>query len=74
MGNLKKKRLNRGYKEVSEKVMRNPKFFRSCYNCYYFYQSREDREELCQNPDVLEYDMVIEEDRFYCIKWRPVGR
>ena len=67
-------KLEIGYSEVSERINRNPKFLRTCENCKHYYQDNEDKEELCQNSEVLEYDMVVEENRVYCIRWEPISR
>jgi len=61
--------FNRGYKEVKEKVNKYPKIFMSCLNCVYYYQAVGDKEECCQNTEVLQYDMVVEDTRVYCIRW-----
>jgi|AntRauTorckE6833_2_1112554.scaffolds.fasta_scaffold00366_23 hypothetical protein len=49
----------------------NNQYVRSCENCDFYYQSEEDDEELCQNPQVLEYDMIFDENRVYCLRWQP---
>lgn len=63
--------FSRGYKPVRKK-MDKPKFLMSCTNCEYFYQAVGDKEEVCQNPNVIKYDMVVEETRVFCNKWRAV--
>ena len=47
---------------------------KSKYNkyCDYFYQAMGDSEDLCQNPNVLEYDLVHSERATYCLHWKPV--
>ena len=48
-------KFNRGYKEVRDRVSKGSKYTMSCYNCDYFYQDFNDKEEVCQNPNVLKY-------------------
>lgn len=62
---------HRGYTSVREKVDSLPKAYMSCMNCVFYYQAEGDIEECCQNSSVLEYDMVVEENRVYCLKWIP---
>ncbi len=66
-------KFQRGYEPVREKLNKAPRFSMSCGNCSSYYQAEGDTEECCQDPSVLEYDMVIEENRVYCIKWKPIG-
>lgn len=63
-------KFNRGYKEVRDRVSKGSKYTMSCYNCEYFYQDFGDDEEVCQNPGVLKYDMVITPTNIYCNKWK----
>jgi hypothetical protein len=69
----KKKRpvFTRGYDHFREKLSKNPYYSRSCFNCAYFYQAVGDKEEVCQNPDVIEYDMVVDDNNVYCVHWKP---
>jgi len=67
----KKPIFTRGYKECRSKVNSGSKFVRSCFNCAYFYQEHGDTEEVCQNTDVIEYDMIVEGNTIYCLKWKP---
>ena len=64
-------KFNRGYKESREKVVKSAKFTRSCFNCDFFYKLMSDSEEVCQNPNVIPYDMVITDTQIYCVNWRP---
>jgi len=64
-------KFTRGYKESRERLRTNAKFLRSCYNCAFYYQAVGDKEEVCQNPSVLEYDMVVTETNVYCLNWVP---
>lgn len=63
--------FTRGYKESREKLNKNSHYSRSCFNCYHYFQASGDKEEICQNPNVLKYDMVITESSIYCLKWEP---
>lgn len=58
-----------GYSEVRKRVSKGSKYTMSCYNCNYFYQSEEDTEEVCQNLDVLSFDMIITDTTVYCNRW-----
>lgn len=63
--------FSRGYNESRERMARYPKYSMSCFNCEYYYQTRRDKEEVCQNNSVLEYDMVVEGNNIYCLNWKP---
>ncbi|MBO8161080.1 MAG: hypothetical protein H0Z24_05540 [Thermosipho sp. (in: Bacteria)] len=64
--------FNVGWKFVREKVNNNPQFFRNCNNCRYYYQLEGEDEEYCQNEKVLEYDIIVENDRTYCLYWKSL--
>lgn len=64
-------KFERGYDLSREKTEKSPKLIMSCTNCGYFYQASGDKEEVCQNESVLEYDMVFDENRVYCLQWKP---
>ena len=63
--------FSRGYQVSRERLAKNPYYTRSCFNCQYFYQASGDKEEVCQNNSVLEYDMVVTTNNVYCVKWMP---
>lgn len=63
--------FTRGYQESRERLLKNPYYSRSCFNCAYYFQASGDKEEVCQNQDVLQYDMVVTDNNVYCVKWRP---
>lgn len=63
-------KFSRGYKDVRERVSKCSKYTMSCYNCEYFYQDFNDEEEVCQNPNVLKYDMVVTTTNIYCNHWK----
>lgn len=71
MSTPKKSMFSRGYQVSRERLAKNPFYTRSCFNCDCYYQASGDKEEMCQNPDVLKYDMVVTENNVYCLKWRP---
>lgn len=73
MNNRKSKKslFTRGYKECRERLSSNSTFVRSCFNCAYYYQAVGDKTELCQNEDVLKYDMIVGNNNIYCLKWKP---
>jgi len=66
-------KFTKGYEVARDKVQRYPKFLRSCFNCDYFYKSIHDKEELCQNTNVLPYDMIMQEGSIYCSFWKLVS-
>lgn len=66
------KKFNRGFKKVRELIEERPKVYMNCLNCKYYYQAMGENEETCNNTDVLHYDLVIEENRIYCIHWKPI--
>lgn len=61
--------FSKGYKDSREKVKRSAKFTRSCFNCDYFYKTMSDKEEVCQNPNVTQFDLVTEENNIFCCYW-----
>lgn len=67
----KKPVFTRGYQVSRERLAKNPYYTRSCFNCAYYYQASGDKEEVCQNQDVLEFDMVVTDNNVYCVKWTP---
>ena len=67
----KKPVFTRGYQESRERLNKNPYYTRSCFNCDYYYQASGDKEEMCQNDEVLQYDMVVDGNNIYCLKWKP---
>lgn len=62
--------FSRGYKECRDRLSKNSTFTRSCFNCDYYYQASGDKEEVCQNVEVLEYDMVVTSNNISCLKWK----
>lgn len=68
---MSKSIFTRGYKESRERLSKNSFYSRSCFNCVYYYQSSGDKEEICQNQEVLEYDMIVDGNNIYCLKWQP---
>ena len=72
--NTKEKPYVRGYSPVRRILERGSKFTRSCYNCDYYYQAPGDDEEVCQNEEVLRYDMIVTEAGVCCGQWRLCAR
>lgn len=66
--------FSKGYSELRNRMSKGSKYTMSCYNCQFYYQSEGDDTEMCQNPDVLKYDMVITETNIYCNRWQLVHR
>ena len=64
-------KFTKGYSAFREKGKFN-KYTMSCDNCDYFYQADGDEEELCQNSNVLAYDLVQTSHSVYCLYWKPV--
>lgn len=62
--------FTRGYEESRDRLSNNSYYSRSCFNCAYYYQEHGDKEEMCQNDRVLEYDMVVENNTVYCLHWK----
>ena len=46
--------FTRGYQESRERLLKNPYYSRSCFNCAYYFQASGDKEEVCQNQEVLQ--------------------
>lgn len=71
MSKEKRPLFTRGYEESRERLSKNSHFTKSCFNCGHYFQASGDKEEVCQNPNVLEYDMVVTENNIYCVQWTP---
>lgn len=65
--------LSRGYSSIREKVTKSARYMRACENCKFYFQTTEDEEEVCQNPEVLEFDICQDGDRVYCAFWKGIG-
>lgn len=63
--------FERGFDPVRDKLKKRSPFVMSCYNCDYYYQAMGDDRELCQNDQVLQYDMVISNNNICCHRWKP---
>lgn len=71
----KPKKYSRGYEEVTRRILSKPsKFNMSCFNCQFFYQGVGDETEVCQNPSVLKYDMIITDNNIYCRFWKLIKK
>lgn len=66
--------FSRGYSDSRNKVKKAVKFMRSCFNCDFFYKTMSDKEEVCQNPNVTQFDLVVEDNNAYCCFWKQSGR
>jgi hypothetical protein len=64
--------FTKGYEAAREKVKAQPYYLMSCFNCNYYYQSAIDTEELCQNKDVLSFDIITRDGGSYCTYWKQV--
>ena len=64
----------RGYAPVRRILERGSRYARSCYNCDFFSQAPGDDEEVCQNENVLKWDMIVTESCIYCNQWRLSAR
>jgi hypothetical protein len=65
---------HRGFAPVDARLARYARFSRSCYNCDSYYQASGDGDEVCQDPEVTQYDMVITENNIFCSRWKPPKR
>lgn len=65
--------FSKGFDDLKERTKKTSRFIRCCDNCNFFYMTKDDEEEVCQNPDVLPYDVCLDEERTFCSYWRAVG-
>ena len=66
--------FGRGYSEVKEKAKNKSRYVMSCNNCDYLYDDKNG-EEVCNNPDVLSFDIIVDDDgRVYCHHWKTVSK
>lgn len=70
---MKRLKFTRGYNESRERITKNSFYSRSCFNCAFYFQTPGDKEEVCQNNEVIEYDMVVDGNNIYCLKWKPTS-
>lgn len=61
--------FQRGYKSVRDRLDKSAKYSMSCGNCKHYFQASGDKEEMCQNNGVLEYDYIVDGNRIYCLQW-----
>lgn len=71
---MSKLNFSRGYKDIKTKVEKSARYSRSCDNCTFYLKTEEDEEEVCQNPNVLPYDICVEESRTFCSFWKYVSK
>ena len=64
-------KFSEGYDKINSRLKKAGKFIRDCNNCTYLYKTEEDEEEVCQNSNVVEYDICKDGDRVYCGFWSP---
>lgn len=67
---MKRPKFTHGYNESRGRMEKNSYYSRSCFNCAYYFQAHEDKEEVCQNNEVIEYDMIVDGNNIYCLKWK----
>lgn len=63
--------LSRGYGEGKERFLKGVKYNMSCYTCGWYFTAPGDDHEVCQNSDVLKFDIVMAGTNIYCSKWKP---
>lgn len=63
-------RTKRGFKHLIGIYEGKEKFVASCENCSYY----EPILRECLNNNVLEFDMIEDKDRKYCVHWQPFYR
>ena len=66
-------KFERGFDSVRAVVNRNSFGIRDCNNCKHFYKDAGDKHEMCQNPSVTFYDVIVTETRTYCHQWETIG-
>lgn len=66
--------FSRGYDEVRRRLNKKSIYTMSCYNCEHYYQLNGDKEELCQNSEVLSFDLVKTKTSVFCTRWKLVQR
>lgn len=69
---MKNQLFTRGFEENRKKILNNPYYIRSCFNCIYYYRTSKDTDEMCQNSNVISYDMLITKNNICCLKWTPI--
>ena len=74
MSKKKPNKFSRGYSESRERVKKSVAFSRSCFNCDSYYQGVGDKEEVCQNSSVLEFDMTVDGNNIYCVYWKQCAK
>jgi hypothetical protein len=64
----------RGFAPVDARLVKYARYSRSCYNCDSYCQAPGDQCEVCQDPEVTKYDMVVTETNIFCSRWKPPKR
>lgn len=67
---MSKIEFSRGYSDVRKRVEKGSRYTMSCYNCDFFSQEMGDDTEMCQNSEVLQFDMIVTETSIFCNRWR----
>lgn len=63
--------FTRGYKELLEQQKKKARFIRHCNSCAFYFADKGEKEEYCQNTNVLSYDVVQEGSNIFCHYWKP---
>ena len=66
-------KFDRGFSTSRKKAKKGVKYIRSCFNCDCYYKAVGDTEEVCQNPNVSDYDLVIDGNNIFCTYWKPIS-
>lgn len=66
-------KFEKGFDKSRKRARKGLKYIRSCFNCDYYYKAVGDKEEVCQNPNVSEYDLVVDNNNISCTYWAQIS-
>lgn len=61
---MKPGQIKRGFKPLAEHVDGRQKYVADCKSCCFWNEN-----DGCENPNYIPYDLIVEENRSYCIYW-----
>ena len=61
---MKKGQFKKGFKPLNAQIEGKEKYVADCSSC-----GAWDENDGCMNPNSLPYDLIIEENRNYCVYW-----
>lgn len=67
--------LERGFKALHKRYNENKRKMsniKDCQSCQSYFADNEEDKEYCHNNSVTEFDIIIDNNRTYCVYWSPI--